>query len=162
MNIPVSGPILTIKVKELALKLGHRDFICSSGWLQRFKLRHDIVFRKITGEEGSVSEEMLHDWTCRQLPDSLEKFSHYDIFNTNETGLFWKYLPDKSLSLKGERCSGGKRSKDGITVLVCANMSGSAKLPLLVIERFVKPRCFKNARTILVQYEANKESTDGK
>ena len=47
MNIPVSGPILTIKAKELALKLGHQDFICSSGWLQRFKSRHDIVFRKI-------------------------------------------------------------------------------------------------------------------
>ena len=46
MNIPVSGPILTIKVKELALKLGHRDFICSSGWLPRFKSRHDIVFVK--------------------------------------------------------------------------------------------------------------------
>ena len=53
MNIPVSGPILTIKAKELALKLGHQDFICSSGWLQRFKSRHDIVFRKIPGEEES-------------------------------------------------------------------------------------------------------------
>ena len=70
-----SLPILTIKAKELALKLGHRDFICSSGWLQRFESRHDIVFRKIAGEEGSVSEEKLHDWTSRQLPDLLEEFS---------------------------------------------------------------------------------------
>ena len=104
--------------------------------MQRFKSRHDIVFRKIAGEEGSVSEEMLHDWTSRQLPDFLEKFSPDDIFNANETGIFWKCLPDKSLSLKGERCSGGKRSKDQITVLVCANMSGSEKKPLLVIGRF--------------------------
>ena len=60
--------------------------------------------------------------------------------------------------MKGERCIGGKRSKDQITVLVCANMSGSEKLPLLVTGRFAKPRCFKNARTILVQYEANKKA----
>ena len=104
----------------------------------------------IAGEEGSVSEEMLRDWTSRQLPDLLGKFSPDDIFNADETGLFWKCLPDKSLSLKGERCSGGKRSKDGITVLVYANMFGSVNLPLLVIGRFAKPRCFKNARTIPV------------
>ena len=126
--------------------------------MQRFESRHDIVLRKIAGEEGSVSEEKLHDWTFKQLPDLLEEFSPDDIFNADETGLFWKCLPDKSLSLKGERCIGGKRSKDRITVLVCANMSGSEKLPLLVTGRFAKPRCFKNARTILVQYEANKKA----
>ena len=71
MNMPVSGPSLTIKAKDLALKMGHRDFICSSGWLERFKSRYDIVFRKVAGEEGSVSEEMLRDWTSRQLPDFL-------------------------------------------------------------------------------------------
>ena len=62
------------------------------------------------------------------------------------------------LSLKGEKCSGGKRSKDRITVLVCSNMSGSEKLPLLVIGKFAKPRCFKIARSIPVQYEANKRA----
>ena len=56
MNIPVSGPILTIKAKELALKLGHREFICCSGWLQRFKSRHDIVFREIYSWRRRVSE----------------------------------------------------------------------------------------------------------
>ena len=37
-------------------------------------------------------------------------------------------------------------------------MSGSEKLPLLVIGRFAKPRCFKNARSIPVQYEANSKA----
>ena len=118
----------------------------------RFKSRHDIVFCKVAEEEVSMSEEMLHNWTSRQLPDLLEKFSPDDIFNADETGLFWKCLPDKTVSLKGER------SKDQITVLVCANMSGSEKLLFLVIGRFAKPRCFKNARTIPVQYEANKKT----
>ena len=98
MNIPVSGPILTIKAKELALKLGHRDFICCSGWLQRFKWRHDIVFRKVAGEEGSVSEEMLRDWKSRQLPDLLETFSPDDIFLIQ---MRLECLPDKTVSLKG-------------------------------------------------------------
>ena len=80
------------------------------------------------------------------------------VFNADETGLFWKCLPDKTLSLKGEKCSGGKKNKGRITVLVCANMSGTEKLPLLVIGRFAKPRCFKNARSIPLQYEANKKA----
>ena len=56
--------------------------------------------------------------------------------------------------MKGETCSGGKKSKDRISVLGCANMTGSEKLPLLVIGKFARPRCFKNARTLPVQYES--------
>ena len=44
--------------------------------------------------------------------------------NADETGLFWKCLPDKTMSFKGDTCSGGKRSKERITVMVCASMSG--------------------------------------
>ena len=50
--------------------------------------------------------------------------------------------PNKSYVLKGETCSGGKRSKERITVLPCANMSGTEKLPLLVIGKYQRPRCF--------------------
>ena len=146
--------LMKIKARVLALKMGHSEFQCSTGWLERFKQRHRIVFRRVTGEEGSVSEDMVRDWKSQLL----EEFSPDDIFNADQTGLFWKCLPDKTLSLKGEKCSGGKRSKDRITVLVCSSMSGSEKLPLLVIGKFAKPRCFKNARSIPVQYEANKRA----
>ena len=46
MNVPISGPIMKIKAKELALKMGHSEFQCSTGWLERFKQRHSIVFRR--------------------------------------------------------------------------------------------------------------------
>ena len=68
MNVPISGPILKVKAKELALKLGHFNFACSTGWLERFKSRHSIVFRRVTGEEGAVSEDMVMDWNSNQLP----------------------------------------------------------------------------------------------
>ena len=57
--------------------------------------------------------------------------------------------------MKGEPCSGGKKNKNRTTVLVCSNMTGTEKLPLLVIGRFAKPRCFKNIGTLPVQREAN-------
>ena len=62
------------------------------------------------------------------------------------------------MSLKGKKYSRGKKNDGRITVLVYANMSGTEKLPLLVIGRFEKSSCFKNARSILLQYEANKKA----
>ena len=38
-------------------------------------------------------------------------------------------------------------------MLVCANMTGSQKLPLLVVGKFARHRCFKNVCTL--QYESN-------
>ena len=54
----------------------------------------------------------------------------------------------------GDKCIGGKKSKDRITVLVGANMTGTEKLPLLVIGKSKKPRCFKGA-TAPLDYTAN-------
>ena len=101
----------------------------------------------MSGEADAVTEDMTSDWMSTKLPALLSKFQSYDIFNADETGLIWKCLPDKTLHMKGETCSGGKKSKERITVLVCANMTGTEKLPLLVIGKFAKPRCFKNVHT---------------
>ena len=46
----------------------------------------------------------------------------------DETGLFWKLQPD--CSLVTEQTSGGKKSKDRITVALCTNRDGSEKLNL--------------------------------
>ncbi|KAH7980538.1 hypothetical protein HPB49_017111 [Dermacentor silvarum] len=48
-NIPVSGPMIEQKAKDLAFLLGRNDFQGSSSWLQRFKERHDIVGKAVTG-----------------------------------------------------------------------------------------------------------------
>ena len=42
-----------------------------------------------------------------------------------------------------------------MTVLVCFNMSGSEKLPLLTIGKFKKPRCFRGVTCLPTEYEAN-------
>ena len=80
------------------------------------------------------------------------------MFNANETGLFWRLLPDKTLAFKHEKCHGGKKSKERITAMVCTNMDGSEKWPLLVIGKFKNPRCFKGIRKLPTNYEANKRA----
>jgi hypothetical protein len=40
-------------------------------------------------------------------------------FNVDERGLFYRQMPRKSLVQKGEKCKGGKLSKERLSVLFC-------------------------------------------
>ncbi|XP_064417988.1 tigger transposable element-derived protein 4-like [Latimeria chalumnae] len=153
-NIPLSGPMLAIKANELAKKLGHADFSASQSWVERFKHRRGIVCRTVCGESESVNSNVLDDYVTK-LPSLLIGYQPRDIFNIDETGLFYKLLPNKTLALKGEECHGGKHSKERITLLVGSNMDGSEKLKLLVIGKAKQPRCFKGVKALPVDYEGN-------
>ena len=138
-NIPLFGPLLLQKAKDFAQQLRITTFKQSTGWIDRFKER--ITYKAVCGKAKSVdtrSTEMT-DWTGR-LSNILRAYSTSDIYNADETGLFFKLMPDKTLEFKSVQCQGGKRSKERLTVMVCANMSGSDKQPLLLIGKFANPR----------------------
>ena len=71
----------------------------------------------------------------------LSKYALCDIFNTDEFGLLYKALPDKSMHLKSENCVGGKCSKVRLIGLAAASAAGE-KLPMFVIGKSQKSRCF--------------------
>lgn len=145
-NVAISGELMREKAKFFATSLGIAEnaFECSSGWLERFKGRHNIAFKKICGESKSVQEnsDEMNEWK-NKLSNLLNDYSPDQIYNADETGLFFRLLPDKTLEFKDVKCSGGKQSKERLTALVCANMSGNDKLPILVIGKSKNPRCFK-------------------
>lgn len=153
-KVPLSGRILQQKALNFACVLGHDNFKGSPGWLSRFKARHDIVAKVISGEAASVDPVATSSWLLTNQ-EVLDKYELSDIYNADETGLFYEMLPSKTLDLKGQKCHGGKLSKRRVTILLCASMDGTDKRPLLVIGRSKKPRCFKGNRTLPVQYTAN-------
>lgn len=157
-NMPVSGPIMKAKAEKFAEELGLTAFKASEGWLGKFKQRHHINYGKINGEAQSVDRNVTHDWIYRVWPKLKEKYAPSDTFNADETGIFFKLTPDKTLKFKAEKCVGGKLSKERITVLVAANMSGTEKRKLLVIGKSKNPRCFKNIKQLPVTYKANKSA----
>ncbi|GBO27799.1 hypothetical protein AVEN_123473-1 [Araneus ventricosus] len=53
-KIPVSGPMIPHKAKELADALGIENFSASNGWLDRFRIRNNITFRSLCGEAADV------------------------------------------------------------------------------------------------------------
>lgn len=152
-NIPVNGPLLQQKAKEFASSLGH-EFAASSGWLSNFKKRYGIAGRTLSGESASVNEDTCAEWLAH-LSDLLETYTSDEIYNADETGLFYRCLPNKTLDFKNTDCHGGKESKERLTVLLAVNMSGSVKHVPCVIGKSLKPRCFKNVKTFPTEYTAN-------
>ena len=49
-----------------------------------------------------------------------------DILNMDETGLFWKFTPNCTLATKAR--SGGKKSKDRVTLVFTVSASGKNEL----------------------------------
>jgi len=47
--------------------------------------------------------------------------------NADETGQFYKCLPDRTLTFKNKNCHGGKISKKRITVMFAVNKDSSRK-----------------------------------
>lgn len=106
------------KAEEFVLQLGITDFLCSEGWLTRFKERNGLVFRTIAGEAAAADAIACRDWRAgRLLPEIMQHFKDDDIYNVDETALFFKLLPSKSIAFKGELCTGGKLSKGRLFLL---------------------------------------------
>ena len=157
-NLPVSGPLLKEKADMFAKSLGHADFKASNGWLARFKERNNIRQLRVCGESAGVDDERVGEWRTETLPTIIQDYDPRDIFNADETGLFYRMAPDKTLAFTGEECHGTKQNKDRLTVMLCANMDGSEKLKPLVIGKSKNPRSFKNVRALPVTYIANKKA----
>lgn len=136
-------------------------FSLNSGWLERFNKRNDIGLKPLCGEANRVLPTVTTNWLQSALSSILKEYEAKDVCNADETGLFYRCLPNKTLLLKGQSCSGGKISKEQITILVGCKSEGSEKLPLFVIERSLKPRCFKSVRTLPVELCNQPKSMDG-
>lgn len=126
-------------------------------WIDQWKKRHGVSSKLIVGESASAGHTSAAAKTRLETQVALirEEFAEKDIFNADETGLFWRMSPDKTLAFGGEACKGGKHSKERVTVLVAASAVGE-KLPLFVIGKSKQPHCFCGVLTLPVAYDANK------
>uniref|UniRef100_H2ZVU2 Tigger transposable element derived 4 n=1 Tax=Latimeria chalumnae TaxID=7897 RepID=H2ZVU2_LATCH len=74
LNVPVNGPMLRLKANDFAQKLGHTDFKCSNGWLDRFKSRYGLMFRAQPIEPTSAPVDTSAVWYQSVLPYYLNEY----------------------------------------------------------------------------------------
>ncbi|XP_027429060.1 jerky protein homolog [Zalophus californianus] len=153
-GVPVSGPMLIEKAKDFYEQMQLTEpCVFSGGWLWRFKARHGI--KKLdASSEKQVADHRAAEQFCgffRSLT-AEHGLSPEQVYNADETGLFWRCLPNPSL--EGGTVPGIKQSKDRLTVLMCANATGSHKIKPLVIGKGGGPRAFGGIQHLPVAYKA--------
>ena len=81
------------------------------------------------------------------------------MWNMDETGIFWRALPDRGFGQKSRSCKGGKKSKQRITVAFFVSASGQKEKPV-VIWKSENPRCLQrfNKSCLPVSYYSQKKA----
>lgn len=156
-HVPISYDILSAKAKQFYTETyGNDDFRASRGWISNFRKRHGLRALKVCGEKLSNDQSAVDPF----LSTFAEKIRQLNltpaqIFNADESALYWKMLPEKTLVRSQEKTAPGRKiSKERVTFLTCCNADGSLKLKLLVIGKAKNPRAFKNVK-IPVEYKSS-------
>ncbi|XP_066255898.1 tigger transposable element-derived protein 1-like [Euwallacea similis] len=165
-RIPSDGNIIKQKalkiykhLKEHGESSVNPDFLASKGWFEKFKKRFAIHTIRIQGESASADHE-----TARTFPGKVQNiieeqgYTADQVFNADETGLWWKKIPNRIFISKKEKTAPGfKVSKDRLTLLLCSNASGDFMTKPLLVYRSLNPRALKgvNKNTLPVYWKAN-------
>ena len=99
----------------------------------------------IHGESRSADLEAVEAFLPRiQELIEEEQLGPHQIYNADETGLYYRMLPSSTLAQQSDTqaSTGFKQSKERLTLLLCTNWEGSHKLKPLLIGKFRSPRCF--------------------
>jgi Tc5 transposase DNA-binding domain/Fission yeast centromere protein N-terminal domain len=82
-----------------ALAIPDESITFSNGWTTKFKQRNGLKKIIMHGEAASAPLENLPE-ERRKLQELLSNYNPEDIYNADETGLFYRLLPNQTLSTK--------------------------------------------------------------
>ena len=116
---------------------------CSYGFLHRFCKCYGILSKKICGESLDCPD--YTQFKEEVLTPLMEEYELQNIYNADETSLFYKSLPNHTMSFDSEEVHGSKlhHSKDHMSLLLCTNMNGSEKLNPVLIGKAARPTALK-------------------
>lgn len=168
-----ASPLSTSSIQAKALSL-HEDwkarlkensdtvFHASNGWFSKFKTRYFSHNIKFTGESADADVDAAKDFVS-SLSKIIEdgKYSSSQIFNVNETDLFWKKMPNRTFLSKEESVAPGhKPSKNRLTLLLGGNLAGDLKLMPMLVYQTENPKSLKgkDKKLLPVIWKANKKA----
>jgi hypothetical protein len=92
-HVTLTDAILIEKAKHFAqlLNISKDQFKFSTDWLEKFKKRYKITKVKRHGEDASANHLAANN-AVSELKELLAEYNKNDIYNMDETGLFYRYL----------------------------------------------------------------------
>ncbi|XP_068210912.1 tigger transposable element-derived protein 1-like [Palaemon carinicauda] len=133
-------------------------FTASKGWFQRFCRRFRLHNRSIYGEAASTDMEAAEKF-INDLDKVIEEEGYYpeQIFNVDETGLFWKKMAERTYAHREvTNMPQFTAFQDRVTLLLGGNVAGHKLKPFFVYHS-QNPPALKNVNkhTLPVFYRAN-------
>ncbi|CAG8667797.1 9579_t:CDS:2, partial [Paraglomus brasilianum] len=112
-GLPLSDQILQEKGLEFAKNFNIEDdnLRCSNGWVYKFKKRIGIHKITLHGEANSAPIADLADERFK-LQQILANYDPENIYNADETGLFYRMEPNQTLSTSSTADSGTNETDD--------------------------------------------------
>ena len=143
-NFTTSGDILKQKAREIWDRLPHRPDdlqpVFSNGWLCNFKERFHI--KEITRHGEAASFPAYAEVEMAALRTIAGEYKDEDIYNIDETGLYWKMMPSRGLATQS--MSGIKKDRARISLVLCTNASGTDRFPVWIIGKAKTPVALRN------------------
>ncbi|XP_044308814.1 tigger transposable element-derived protein 1-like [Varanus komodoensis] len=121
------------------------EFKGSRGWFAKFRKRTGIRSVVMHGEAAgaNVGEAEKFAKSFQQFVER-EGFVPQQVFNCDETGLFWKRVPRGACVTDEEEAVPGPRPmEDRLTLLLCGNASGDCKVKPLLVYHSENPRVLR-------------------
>jgi hypothetical protein len=149
-RLPVSPSLAIAKAKNIAftLSISDSDFKASWQWLSHFRTRQGLQKMLLHGEGAEVDKNDLELLSAlEELYSIIAQYDPENVYNMDETGLFFRLLPKYSILMPNEDISstrGKKKAKDCVSLIVCANVSGTHKIPCIIIGKSKEPTCIKD------------------
>ncbi|GBN97078.1 Tigger transposable element-derived protein 4, partial [Araneus ventricosus] len=82
-NVPISGLFILEKALQFAKALEYDEFRGSNGWLEKFKRRHGIMAKVISGQSKDVDDNDSENWITETLSKILKDYKPENIFNAD-------------------------------------------------------------------------------
>ena len=117
-NVPVSGPVVCEKAVTMHAQIHAGEsvppFKDSRGWLWHFCNRHGVTQLSLQGEKLSSDTTALEPYK-EQLQELVERESLMleNLYNCDETGLYYQMLPDKT---RAEKEAAGMKKQEHVTL----------------------------------------------
>lgn len=149
--LPVSQSLIAARALLEARQRGYKDFKASNGWFSNWRWRYRVKQSVHLHGEAADVDIVAVEQSIEKLRTELQVYHPSNIFNMDETGLFFKAIPSHSYLMedegdkrqKGRGCKAMK-AKDRLTAILCLNATGTCKIDPVIIGSAKKPRCFKD------------------
>jgi hypothetical protein len=155
-KISLSSDLIREKAVKFAEDMGYTDFKATNRYIKGLKKRHQIEWTTIRGESESVNPEVVTNWQ-KELESEINGFDSKDIYNLDETALFWRILPNKTYAFGNESKKGVKQLKNRVTLVLITNADGSDKRAVM-IGQSKNPRAFRKVKSLPIDYYNQKNA----